>query len=356
MAGGRLFHGVACAWAVALCAFAVPAAADTFAPNSYVEQDLAPDAPIDPNSATMVQRVVNEVDHGMTLSNPQKPNVDYQWCAPRVYTVSAAQPPVHVNLPSDASPALKEQLEWVPIPPYANTVPATACGDRPLVIWQPSTNTVWDMWVAGKDALGQWSARYGGKIGASVLKPQLRNVAQNPGHWEDPPFGYGRRFGTAATSIPKISGLPRISEIQAGLVDHVINIQLGKPGPCWRWPAQRMDGIINSTLNDPAAPPYGSILRLPADLNIDAMNISRFTKAIAKGAQKHGMVVNDRGRVGFGVEVPPRLLGEPGHANDPDPYVPYFDGRSGPQIVDEFPWEQLQVLAPRPGTQACQTQ
>ena len=77
---------------------------------------------------------------------------------------------------------------------------------------------------------------------------------------------------------------------------------------------------------------------------------------LQQAVQRHGLVISERGRTGFPVETPPRILGEPGHENDPDPYIPYFDGRDGPGVVAEFPWEQLQVLAARPGTDPCQTQ
>lgn len=390
MAGGRLCCVIVAAMAAVVGAMAAPASAshpplgtgDMFAPDSYVEKPLAPDAPLDPNSATMAATLNAEIQQ--QWQNPQpwhKPTIDYQWCSPRVYTVPASQPLVNVTLPNDASALLKQQLSQVPIPPHAETY--EGCPDRPLVIHQPSTNRMWDIWVAVKNAAGQWSARYGGLI---TPENGMHGVSQNPGHWEDPPFGFGRRFGTTATSFPKLAGLARISELTAGVVDHVIMFNMQAPAPCWRWPAQRMDGeTINNTkpealarrvqgdvtaskipygaiLNNPAAPPYGSILRLPASLDLDALNLPPFTKTMAKAVQRHGLVLTDRGgQMGFITEVPPKILGEPGHAADADPYMGP-GGILAPHqhrwdlLIKAFPWDKLQVLAARPGTNPCQTQ
>jgi hypothetical protein len=376
MAGGRLFCVVVLSMAFAVGAFAAPAGADVFAPDSYVEKPLADDAPLDPNSATMIATLRLEIEQQFNAPRVQdKPTVDNLWCTPHVYTVPASQPLVDVDLPADASPALRQQLSKVPIPSHAWT---GNCPDFPLVINQPSTNKMWDIWLARKDSTtGRWSAVYGGLI---TPDNGMRGLSQNPGHWEDPPNGFGRRFGTAATSIPKLAGLATISELQAGQVGHVLAFNMQAPAPCWRWPAQRMDGrtLYSDTdsipgsavamaqkpqspygaiMNNPAAPPYGAILRLPASLDIDALNLPTFTETMAKAVQRHGMVLADRGnQMGFVTEMAPRELGIPGHESDPDPYGPIFEGRSRVDLVRAFPWDKLEVVAARPGTNPCQTQ
>lgn len=84
---------------------------------------------------------------------------------------------------------LLEQLSAVPIPDHA--MPALGT-DSEMVVWQPETDTIWEMWVAEKDANGNWSACYGGrmenasqKIGVSRLLGccRLWTVA---GRWADP--------------------------------------------------------------------------------------------------------------------------------------------------------------------------
>ena len=377
MAGGRSCCVVVSAMALLTGAFAAPAAADMFAPDSYVEKPLADDAPLDPNSDTMIATLRLEIEQQFNAPRPQdKPTVDNQWCSPRTYTVPETQPYVDVVLPHDALPLLREQLSRVPIPEYADS---GTCSDLPLVINQPSTDKYWELWLARKEG-GRWHAQYGGLITPDGDK---RGVAENPGHWEAPPNGYGARFGMSATSIPKMAGLPLISELQAGEVGHVVQFNMQAPAPCWRWPAQRMDGrtLYSDTdsipgnaismaqkpqgpygaiMNNPAAPPYGSILRLPASLDIDALGLPRFTATMAKAVQRHGMVLADRGnQMGFQTEIPPRLLGVPGHESDPDPYTqgpnPIFD-RSVHELVRKFPWDRLQVVAARDPAKACVTQ
>ena len=66
------------------------------------------------------------------------------------------------------------------------------------------------------------------------------------------------------------------------------------------FPAQRADG--DSTAD--TAIPEGTRFRLPASLNIDALNLPRQTAMMAKAAQKYGIVVATARRGGFRAEDP----------------------------------------------------
>ena len=59
----------------------------------------------------------------------------------------------------NASAGLLEQIDAVPIP--ANAQPANGT-DHSLVIWQPSTDTEWELWMAQRAGDGSWSACWGG--------------------------------------------------------------------------------------------------------------------------------------------------------------------------------------------------
>jgi hypothetical protein len=334
------------AWLSAGCAalaLALPAGASAqqqYAPDSYVNKPLADDAPLDPQSTVMVQRLVSQVKE----SHAWIGTTDYYDYGVPIYRVGASQPTVRVSTPATN---LQPQFEEVPLPADAFPDPGT---DLNLVVYQESTDTTWEFWLLKKDGAGNWSAAFGGR---------MQNVSTNPGHFIDPP---GTGFGARATSIPLMAGVLRIAELQALRIDHNIGFAMPRPAPCYRWPAQRMDGDAHALPEtgpnnsvalpntDPLAPPYGSILRLPANLDIDALHLPRLTTAIAKAVQKHGMVLDERGgNVGFQAEDPRPV--------SPNPYAGpngIFEGTSPAYLLSFFPWEKLQVVAVPPGKSPCE--
>jgi hypothetical protein len=305
---------------------AAGASAQLYAPDSYVNRTLPDNAPLDPQSTTMVQRLVSQVQ----ASHAWIGTTDYYDYGVPVYTVPAGQPTVAVSTPS---PGLAPQFTAVPLPSDAFPDAGT---DGHLAVYQPSTDTAWEFWVLTKDGTGQWSALYGGR---------MPNVSSNPGYFIDPP---GSGYGARATSIPLLAGVLRIAELQALQINHVIGFAMPKPAPCYRWPAQRQDGNLSNS--DWLAPPEGAILRLPASLDIDALNLPPLTAAIAKTIQRHGMVLQDRGgNVGF--------QGEDPRPTSPNPYAGpsgIFEGTSPAYLLSFFPWDKLQVLATPPVWSPCE--
>jgi hypothetical protein len=321
---------------VVLCApAATPAHAANdglFHPDSYRNKPLAANAPLDPNSGLYAADLRMKVSQmGVWV------NTDY-YSYP-IYTVPAGHPtrPVEVRDNPDhanclvGNPCLPQQWAAVPLPDDAT--PAVG-SDGHLVVHQPSSDTFWEFWRFRWEPDGTPVATYGGR---------MEDVSTNPGHFTDPP---GDRFGASATSIPLLAGVQRIAELQAGVIDHAVSVAIAEPGDAFRWPAQREDG--DNKL--PWAVHEGMRFRLPASLNIDALNLPDYAEMVAKAVQKHGMVVSD------GMADGP--LGEVGlvfYAEDPTPTGsdPYdapggiFDG-IGPNEAGQFrnfPWDKLQVLA-----------
>src|SRR3954467_12915087 len=134
---------VALAGALMLVA-AAPAEAGLFAPDSFVNKPLPSNAPLDPNSSTMVTAPPAEVQpEGGETDVPKRPNINTWWCTPRVYTVPADQPTVKVDIvgPSALDPNLQRQFAAGPIPPGAQEDENGP--DRNLGIHQPSTDKMW---------------------------------------------------------------------------------------------------------------------------------------------------------------------------------------------------------------------
>ncbi|HEX8648842.1 MAG TPA: hypothetical protein VF715_18235 [Thermoleophilaceae bacterium] len=322
--GARLLV-VACA----LLAFG-PAAgasgAQLYAPDSYVNRVLPANAPLDPLSPLMVQRLVSQVQE----SHAWIGTTDYYDFGVPIYNVPANQPTVTVHT---THPGLAPQFAAVPLPADAFPDPGS---DGNLVVYQESTDTTWEFWQLKKDAAGNWSAAYGGR---------MQNVSSNPGYYTDPP---GSQYGARATSIPMLAGVLRIAELQAREINHAIGFGMPRPAPCYRWPAQRQDADLSNS--DWLAPPEGAILRLPADLDLDSLNMPPLTRAIARAVQRHGMVLQDRGgNVGFQGEDPRPV--------SPNPYAGpngIFEGTSPSHLLSFFPWDKLQVLAVPPGKSSCE--
>ena len=232
-----------------------------------------------------------------------------------VYTVPAGQPTVRVQL-DNVQTDLQAAWERVPIP--SNAVPAIGT-DGHMVVWQPSTDTMWEFWRASKQLDG-WHAVYGGR---------MKNVSTNPGYFTDPPS-----WGATATSLPLIGGLMRIDELKAGRIDHALAMAIPQArANVYSWPAQRTDGNVDN----PDAIPEGTRFRIDPKLDLRTLKMSRTTRIMAEAAQRYGIVVRDlAGSVVFYGEDP-TLLGT-------DPYTALFGGLAPSQLLAEFPWASMQAL------------
>ncbi len=280
-----------------------------FAATSFWNLPLAANAPLDEQSSAWV----TELRRQLATTNPWINTTSY---STPVYTVPAGQPTVRVKLDTTSAP-LQQAFEQVPIP--AGAKPA-AGSDAHLVVWQPATDSMWELWLASQKADG-WHARWGGR---------MTGVSKNPGYFTAPNPGWG----ATATSLPLLGGLMRISELESGRIDHALAFAIPhtKLWKSWSWPAQRSDGDTDSA----DAIPEGARFRLPATLDIDALKLPPVTAAIAKAVQRYGMVLRDKsGSVSFYAEDP-----TPTGAN---PYPGLFKTWTN-LLFAKFPWDRLQAL------------
>ncbi len=285
---------------------------DFFAASGVWNRPLDADAPLASDSSTLVSTLNWEVGNYGTWINSD------HWST-GVYTVAADQPTVHVTLDQN-KPRLQADFNQVPLPPDAHPAAGT---DGHLVVWQPSTQTMWEFWQLHTDGSGNWHTSYGGK---------MTNVSSNP--------GYFQQFGATATGLPIVGGLMTLQEETDGAINHALQIAIphARAG-VWVYPAQRSDGDNPQT----SAIPEGTRFRLPANLFINPL-WPRQTQMMARAVQKYGMIVDDQsGSVSFRAEDP-YLFYQQNHF---DPYGPYaYGGLSPSQLLAFFPWTQLQVVRP----------
>jgi hypothetical protein len=114
-------------------------AAAFFSPTSIWNQSLTTSAPIDPNSAAISGRLMSFINTSLAVGNG--PWINTANYSTPIYTVPATQPTVPVIM--DYNNPLAPAMGAVPIP--SNALPAAGT-DEEATIYQPSSDTLWEMW------------------------------------------------------------------------------------------------------------------------------------------------------------------------------------------------------------------
>lgn len=277
-----------------------------FAPDGVWNQPLKKDAPVSDRSRELVAELRRQVDGAGAYINTT------EYSTP-VYRVGRRQRRVKVTLDT-VYPPLQRALRSVPIP--AGARPAGG-SDRHMVVWQPSTDTMWELWLARRRADG-WHARWGARI---------TKASRNPG-WIRAPLG------ATATGLPLAGGLMRASEVRSRRIRHALAFALpeAKAG-AFTLPARRTDGQVLSA----TAVPLGTRFRLDPDLDLGKLGLPKPTLAIARAAQRYGMIARDKaGAVVLYGEAP-----KPGARN---PWPGAFGGSTPDELLRRFPWDRLEVV------------
>ena len=295
------------------------AARPAFAPTSFWYQPIPKDVSINPKSAAYVAEFERQYH---SYYNNVGINIG-AYSAP-VYAVGPQAKTVPVtqwNCQNYLDPDLPRQWAAVPIPDYARPAEGT---DAEMVIFQPSTDTMWEFWQA-RQVDGHWQACWGGK---------LAGVSHSNGIWP-------QRYGVAATGLPFAPGQITAKELKEGSIRHAIGIALvdAENSSIFSWPANRSDGY--NPQNAPNRIPEGIRFRLDPTINVDALNISPVAKTIAKAAQIYGFVVWDKaGSISLRFEnpLPYTLVGQG------DPYSAILNGTPTYAVLKGIPWDRLQFL------------
>ena len=288
-----------------------------FSPSTFWNTALPADAPLDPQSAAISAELQREVDAGFR-SGPA-PTINTTEYTPPVYTVSTRQPhvTVHLDRPPGAAPELASAFASVPLPDGARP---SAGSDADLVVWQPGTDTLWEFWQLKRRDDG-WHAVWGGR---------LTGVSRGPGVFTAPHADWG----TSASSLPLAGGLITPRELASGSIDHAlaIGIPMARAG-VFSSPAQRTDGVSSCA----HAIPEGARFRLDPTLDIGSLGLAPAVAAIARAAQRYGIIVRDQSAaVAFFAQNTVSLPS--------DPYPALFGGQQPWDLLRAFPWAHLQLV------------
>jgi hypothetical protein len=242
-----------------------------------------------------------------------------------VYTVGEATPTVALLGESSICPrsegvfaGFQAQIEAVPIP--AGAEPA-AGEDKEMIIWQPSTGRLWELWRVLQES-GHWTACWGERIA---------DARTSDGTIPQP-------FGASAAGISLLGGQIHIEDLEHGQINHALEVLMPDTAASeFVWPADRTDGASKAA----DAIPEGTRFRLNPQLDISSLHLGPSGEAIATAIQRYGIVVGDTsGSVALSAQDPSPLIRE-GHAN------PYDRLLSNPyDTLDTVPWEDLEAVSP----------
>jgi hypothetical protein len=289
-----------------------------FASTSFWYQPIPSNAPIHANNANLVKEFNRQ---RTTWYNTV--NINTREYTSPVYTVGPEQPKIAIGWNDCQKKGFVEkgflaQVADVPMPIYAKEAAGT---DAEMTIYQPSTDTLWELWQAKKDANGKWIACWGGKI---------TNASKSAGIMPKP-------YGTTAVGLPFLGGQITAEELERGEIKHAIGIALleAEHFNLYSWPANRSDGWNPNKL--PNRIQEGQRFRFDPTINVDELNVSRAAKIIFKAGQKYGFVVWDRaGALSIRAQ---NISSYP-----VNPYPALFNNIAPHDVIKNLPWNRIQFM------------
>lgn len=293
-----------------------------FAPTSFWYTPIPVNTALDNNSANYVKEFLRQKS---AYFNTVEVNT-YTYASP-VYIAESNTPLVNVAYNNCQNknwvdPTFVNMMTGVPIPSVAKQ---SSGGDSEMTIYQPSTDTLWEMWVTSKDSNGKWSACWGGKITQASKSTGLNLL----------------NYGTTATGLPFLGGQITAEELARGEIKHAIGISLVDLEAYWiySYPALRSDGYNPDKVANRIA--EGRRFRLDPTVNVDSLAMTKAGKTIAKAAQKYGFVVWDKaGSISIRAQnaLSYKQLGKA------DPYPALYEYKTTSTVLNGFPWDKLQFL------------
>jgi hypothetical protein len=205
--------------------------------------------------------------------------------------------------------------------PLPATTPLPTDSDAHVSVWQPSTDTVWELWKTrrvGTDLQACWGGR-------------IDHASTSIGTFTFP-------YGGTATGISTIAGLITPGDLASGHIDHAISMGVVRTlAKTFSWPANRTDG--RSTTVDSI--PEGQRLRLDPTIDLSTLPLTPFGRMIAQALQTYGAIVRDTsGAVTVYAQNRSTFMAD----GSPDPYTPYYGGKAKANQLDAIPWDRLQTL------------
>jgi hypothetical protein len=239
-----------------------------------------------------------------------------------VFTVPATQALVPITANPWAGTAFLGQIGGsAPIPVGAYTTSKTYSGDSDIIISQPSTDSVWELWQARNNGNGTWSASWGGKLSPST----------STGVFTFP-------YGLSATGISYFGTMITEADVAAGAINHTLALSVPLCNS-WTYPANRGDCAVNSGHFS-----EGAFVKFPTSVAMPT-GLTPLAQMTFKALQSYGAVVVDYAGSNA-------IQGETradwafaGHSGA-DPITTASNGKPSYAAFNGMPWSKMIVVDP----------
>jgi hypothetical protein len=254
-----------------------------------------------------------------------------------IFTVPPGEPLVSVQVQTnckDFVDGIPGGTGPVPIPSSAYT---TTGSDHTMDVYQPSTDTGWELWrVAGPQApQNSWSACWGGSI-----HPGVSNGV------------FASHYGSSASGLSYLATAITEQDVAAGQIHHAMALQIPQCNGHTA-PAHRND---SSGCNVAGSPPEGTWFRMPSSIAMPS-GLTSFAQMVFRALQTYGLVIFDQaGDVMLQAEDTRDWSYEGNTGTDPiDVAFGATDGAANPEwaVLSGIPWSSLQVICAPNGSQPC---
>lgn len=262
-------------------------------------------------------------------SGLQKPSLNVWTFTAEQYYADKNTPVVPVTCTSGDSHLNQAFAEGVPIPAGAQP---TNDSDATLLVYQPDSahgGTYWEMWKAAQDPnTGAWSCRFGGRMTGVNTRTTGRYE-----QWVTGPTGTyeATSWGVQGSGLPYWCGLITPADLQRGHCNHALLLEMvnGASG-VHPWPAWRSDGGMTTL-------PWtnvweGARVRLRAGYPIDP-TWHPILQCVVRTYSMYGAFVTDKTAWNLVMRATPSC-------------APYLGSTRDYDVLNGFPWGDLQLLTP----------
>lgn len=374
------------------------------APGNIWTTRLPANAPLATDSADVVARLTRQMTYGTSVNGAEPlarytgqwyhfigrdwlriwPSIPASTSAKRVLWINQAGNPVDPESKNRNFP-LQSWIDAVPVPDVPlDQLRSEGGGDKPLVLYQPSSDTLWEFWkleqtniARAADGLNYYTAANGSKYRADYTARyagRITPASQSNGV-------YPLTTGSSATSLSYANGLIMVRDAIAGRIDHALTISLPVTGnvggatwcsspTMWVAPATRCD--THSFLryiqqpDGTTAPPEmrprdgireGTLFRFPATFNPAEYapgtdDRSVFLRMVLTAMRDYGVYVTDTSpTISINAEGTAVIKQNTIYHDVRPEQVPAWWGQDGifggkNNITFSIPWDKLQVVAP----------
>ena len=291
-----------------------------FSSQSVFNASLPASLPLAGDSARLVSAFNEQIKKygGHVVINTTEWSAPDYVVGPHVPTVAMRGESSICPRPEGVDPDFKAQIEAVPVP--SNAVPA-AGSDKEMIIWQPSSGHLWELWRALKES-HQWTACWGGEI---------TDADTSDGIFPAP-------YGAGASGLSILGGQIHLEDLKHGAIHHALEVLIPDTASSYVWPADKTDG----TSDDSEAIPEGTRFRLSPKVKLSSLKLSPAALEIATAIQQYGLIVGDTGGAVALQAQDPSSVGDRGKDG---PYRKLL-GSDPDDVLDDVPWSKLEVVNP----------